>query len=137
MRFLSLSIFATLVFVMLVAHAQDAKPAETKPETKPAETKPQDTKPQDTKPADAKWPVKVGAAGEDIAGVCAKGTPIFKWSEGHNFTEGPACAPDGTMYFTDLPSNQILQLDPAGAKTALKMIRRYSSGIEPQISMKR
>lgn len=109
MRILSLTTLATLALAMPVAHAQDAKPPEPKPETKP-----------DAKPADAKWPVKVGAAGEDIAGVCAKGTAIYKWSDGHNFTEGPVCAPDGTMYFTDIPSNQILQVDPAGAKTALK-----------------
>ncbi len=64
--------------------------------------------------------------GEDIVGVCAKGTPIFKWSEGHSFTEGPACAPDGTMYFTDVPSRQIPQLDPAGAKTGLKDSKRMN-----------
>jgi len=68
----------------------------------------------------SKWPVKDSAAGEDIPGVVAKGTPIYKWSEGHNFTEGPACAPDGTMYFTDIPANAVLKLDPMGAQVALK-----------------
>jgi gluconolactonase len=28
-------------------------------------------------------------------------------SEGHRFTEGPAVAPDGTVYFTDVPSGEI------------------------------
>ena len=98
---------ATLAFTM-PAIAQDQKaPAEKPAAEKPAES------------AD-KWPVKIGAAGEDIAGVCAKGTPIFKWSDGHQFTEGPACAPDGTMYFTDIPNNQVLRLDPAGTTVALK-----------------
>jgi gluconolactonase len=71
----------------------------------------------------AAWPKKDGAAGEDIPGVVAKGTPIYKWSDGHAFTEGPACAPDGTMYFTDIPNNQILRLDPAGAQIVVKDAR--------------
>ena len=85
-------------------------------------TAPATTTAQDPKPAalPAKWPVKVGAAGEDIPGVCAKGTPIFHWSDGHNFTEGPACAPDGTMYFTDVPGGEILRIDPQGAQVASK-----------------
>jgi gluconolactonase len=65
----------------------------------------------------AKWPRKDSEASEDIAGVVKKGTPIYKWSEGHNFTEGPACAPDGTVYFVDIPANEILRLDPMGAKS--------------------
>lgn len=97
--------FTSLVLTMSVAHAQDPKPSETKP----AATK-----------SESAWPVKVGAAGEDIPGVCAKGTPIFKWTDGHQFTEGPACAPDGTMYFTDVPNGQILRLDPQGAQVVSK-----------------
>lgn len=68
----------------------------------------------------AKWPTKAGEASEDIAGVVAKGTPIFKWSEGHNFTEGPACAADGTVYFVDIPANEILRVDPMGAAIVSK-----------------
>lgn len=31
-------------------------------------------------------------------------------SEGHRFTEGPAVAPDGTLYFTDVPAGEIWRL---------------------------
>ena len=97
----------------LAAHrlSQDAPPATTPatPTTPPALAAPATT-----------WPKKDSAAGEDITGVVAKGTPIYKWSEGHAFTEGPACAPDGTMYFTDIPNNQVLRLDPTGATVVLK-----------------
>jgi gluconolactonase len=66
-----------------------------------------------------KWPQKAGEAGEDIPGVVAKGTPIYKWSESHSFVEGPACAADGTVYFTDIPANEILRVDPMGAKVVV------------------
>jgi gluconolactonase len=66
-------------------------------------------------PLAAKWPQKVSEAGEDIPGVVKAGTPILKWSEGHNFTEGPACAADGTVWFVDIPANEILRVDPNGA----------------------
>ena len=101
-----LTIASAATFLLLASTAQDAPPA-AEP-AKPAATLP------------AKWPVKDSVAGEDIPGVVAKGTPIYKWSEGHSFTEGPACAPDGTMYFTDIPANAVLRLDPMGAQVALK-----------------
>jgi len=75
-------------------------------------------------PLPPKWPRVDGEAGEDIAGVVRKGTPIHKWSEGHNFTEGPACAADGTVYFVDIPANEIFRIDPAGAKS----VTRASNG---------
>jgi len=68
----------------------------------------------------AKWPQKVAEANEDIVGVVAKGTPIFKWSEGHNFTEGPACATDGSVWFVDIPANEILRVDPNGAQVVTR-----------------
>lgn len=80
-------------------------------------TPPAATTPPAEPPLVAKWPRKDGEAGEDIAGVVKKGTPIYKWSEGHNFTEGPACAPDGTVYFVDIPANEVLRLDPMGARS--------------------
>ena len=68
----------------------------------------------------AKWPQRVADANEDIVGVVAKGTPIYKWSEGHNFTEGPACATDGSVWFVDIPANEILRVDPNGAQVVTR-----------------
>ena len=68
----------------------------------------------------ARWPQRDSEAGEDIPGIVKKGTPIFKWSDGHNFTEGPTCAPDGTVYFVDIPGNEIFRLDPMGAKSVTR-----------------
>ncbi len=111
-------LFATPILLTTnVVCAQETKPAEApKPEQKT------DQKP-DQKPAAAlpvKWPVIDGAAGEDIPGIVAKGTHIYKWSDGHNFTDGPACSPDGVMYFTDIPGNSLLRIDPQGAAIAMK-----------------
>lgn len=39
-------------------------------------------------------------------------------SEGHRFTEGPALAPDGSVYFSDIPARRILRFDPATGHTA-------------------
>ena len=87
------------------------------PASAPTATPPAEAKPPAAPALEAKWPRKDGEAGEDIPGIVKKGTPIYKWSEGHNFTEGPACAPDGTVYFVDIPANEILRLDPMGAKS--------------------
>ncbi|MEM9883483.1 MAG: SMP-30/gluconolactonase/LRE family protein [Planctomycetota bacterium] len=38
---------------------------------------------------------------------------------GYRFTEGPALAPDGSIYFSDIPNNAIHRYDPATGKTTL------------------
>lgn len=100
-----------------IAAPRTAEPPATTP---PAPTTP-DAAP--TPPLAAKWPRQDGEANEDIAGVVAKGTPILKWSEGHNFTEAPACATDGTVWFADIPSSEIFRIDPMGAKLVAKDVR--------------
>lgn len=84
------------------------------PAAKPAA----DTPP--VKPLPPRWPMQAGEAGEDIEGIVKKGAPILKWSEGHSFTEGPACTFDGAVYFTDIPANEIVRVDPMGAKVVVK-----------------
>lgn len=39
----------------------------------------------------------------------------YKLFDGFKFTEGPAPARDGSVYFTDIPNNKILKVDPKGA----------------------
>lgn len=41
-----------------------------------------------------------------------------KVADGYRFTEGPALAPDGSIYFTDIPASLILRFDPKTGKTA-------------------
>ena len=106
------SIIAALVL------AQSVAPSST-PTVTPTATPPVSITPE-LAVLPAKWPQIAGAAGEDISGVVKKGTTIYTWSEGHNFTEGPACAPDGRVYFTDIPGNQVMQVDAMGARIALK-----------------
>lgn len=101
------------LFTLAVALCMQQSP----PAGEPTAAPPADTRPPAAPALEAKWPRKDGEAGEDIPGIVKKGTPIYKWSEGHNFTEGPACAPDGTVYFVDIPANEILRLDPMGAKS--------------------
>ena len=107
----------TLFTVAVALCMQQSSPAGA-PTAPPVQaTPPVQVTPPAAPALEAKWPRKDSEAGEDIAGVVKKGTPIYKWSEGHNFTEGPACAPDGTVYFVDIPANEILRLDPMGAKS--------------------
>jgi len=84
----------------------------------PAQPPAADTPP--AKPLPPRWPMQAGEAGEDIEGIVKKGAPILKWSESHNFTEGPACTADGVVYFTDIPANEIIRVDPMGAKVVMK-----------------
>jgi gluconolactonase len=105
-------------FTIAVALCMHQSPPVVAPTATPSAESTQTAKPAlEAHALEAKWPRKAGEAGEDIPGVVAKGTPIYKWSEGHNFTEGPACAPDGTVYFVDIPANEILRVDPMGAKS--------------------
>lgn len=45
-------------------------------------------------------------------------------SEGHQFTEGPATAPDGSVYFTDVPQGKLFRIDPAGK------VHLFAEGVE-------
>ena len=99
--------------------ASDAPPADAPPAVG---TAPQAAEP--ATPLPPKWPRRDSEAGEDIPGIVKKGTPIYKWSEGHNFTEGPACTADGAVYFVDIPANEIFKIDPTGAKS----LTRASNG---------
>ncbi len=40
-------------------------------------------------------------------------------TDGYAFTEGPALAPDGSIYFSDIPRRSIHRFDPATGETAL------------------
>lgn len=56
----------------------------------------------------------VGAA-QEIAGITPPGGPVVTMlRDGFTFTEGPALHPDGSVYFTDLPSETILVWTPDG-----------------------
>jgi gluconolactonase len=104
-----------VAFGMLASHSAGSRVEPPAPESPAAVgTAPQA---EPAPPLPPKWPRQDGEAGEDIPGVVRKGAPIMKWSEGHNFTEGPACAADGTVYFVDIPANEIFMIDPAGAKS--------------------
>lgn len=46
-------------------------------------------------------------------------------AEGFKFTEGPALAPDGSIYFSDIPNNRIHRYDP---KTGQTTVFREDSG---------
>ncbi|HRQ88431.1 MAG TPA: DUF1080 domain-containing protein [Bacteroidia bacterium] len=54
-----------------------------------------------------------------------EGAEFRKLADGFRFTEGPALAPDGTLYFTDIPNERIHIYDPATGKTS---VYREASG---------
>lgn len=46
------------------------------------------------------------------------GEPVIETvAEGFDFVEGPALAPDGSIWFTDIPANAIHRFDPATGET--------------------
>ncbi|MCA9050450.1 MAG: SMP-30/gluconolactonase/LRE family protein, partial [Planctomycetaceae bacterium] len=50
-------------------------------------------------------------------------------SSGHRFTEGPAAAPDGTVYFTDIPNNRIHHISTDGTVTVFAENTEGSNGL--------
>ncbi len=46
-----------------------------------------------------------------------EGASFRKLAEGFKFTEGPALAPDGKIYFTDIPNERIHVYDPSDGQT--------------------
>lgn len=53
------------------------------------------------------------------AQLAIDGPAVEQVATGYRFTEGPAEAPDGTIYFTDTPNNQIHRFDPATGESAV------------------
>ena len=53
------------------------------------------------------------AAGGEAKDAGTAGDP-YKLFNGFKFTEGPAPAADGSVYFTDIPNNRIQKVDPKG-----------------------
>jgi len=46
-------------------------------------------------------------AAQDLSSLIAKGGQVEKVATGYSFTEGPAVAPNGEIFFTDQPNNAI------------------------------
>lgn len=59
------------------------------------------------------------AAPKAPASLVAEGAEVKLLQGGFKFTEGPALAPDGRIYFTDIPNNRIHIYDPATGKTTV------------------
>ncbi|MEM7145051.1 MAG: SMP-30/gluconolactonase/LRE family protein [Verrucomicrobiota bacterium] len=55
--------------------------------------------------------------GERFADIILEDEPWELVSHGHGFTEGPAVAPDGTLYFSDLDTREIFKITPDGEKS--------------------
>lgn len=50
-------------------------------------------------------------------------------STGHKFTEGPALAPDGGVYFTDIPANRVHRIDPQGKVSVFREDTKGTNGM--------
>jgi gluconolactonase len=50
----------------------------------------------------------------ETASVVAPGARVEKLAGGFDFTEGPTCHAQGTIFFTDQPNDRILKWSPAG-----------------------
>lgn len=50
-------------------------------------------------------------------------------SQGHVFTEGPVCGPDGEVYFTDIPRSQIIRITPDGKTSVFLQDTQKTNGL--------
>src|SRR5262245_24075866 len=72
-----------------------------------------------------RWTTSLAIALIAAAALRAADAPVFPegakfeklWGDGE-FTEGPACGPDGGIYFSDI-GNRIMKFDPATGKTSV------------------
>ncbi len=55
--------------------------------------------------------------------------PVEKVKSGFQFTEGPASAPDGTLYFSDIPANTIVKMTPSGEFSTFTDQSRHTNGM--------
>jgi len=63
---------------------------------------------------------------EDAPPLIPADVQVETVAEGFKFTEGPAPAPDGSIYFTDIPNNRIHRFDPETGETTV--VREKSGG---------
>jgi sugar lactone lactonase YvrE len=67
----------------------------------------------------------VNAAAEDAPPLIPADVKVETVADGFKFTEGPALAPDGSIYFTDIPNHRIHRFDP---ETGEATVMRENSG---------
>lgn len=68
------------------------------------------------------------AAQTDLKGVGEVGA-VEKIKGGFQFLEGPAATPDGSLYFTDIPAEQILRLTPSGEIEVFLSPSKHANGL--------
>ena len=68
------------------------------------------------------------AADDKIAGLGPAGE-VKKAHTGFKFTEGPAAAPDGSVFFSDIPNEKIHRIDPAGNLSVFVEKSNVSNGL--------
>ena len=69
------------------------------------------------------------AFGQTASEIIAPGTELMKLASEYKFTEGPAVDPDGNVYFTDQPNNQILKWMPGTGVTQFMSEAGRSNGL--------
>jgi len=58
---------------------------------------------------------------EDAPPLIPADVQVETVAEGFKFTEGPALAPNGSIYFTDIPNNRIHRFDPETGETTIAL----------------
>ena len=61
--------------------------------------------------------------------LVAPGTKVEKLSGGFQFTEGPACSKDGTVFFSDIPNNRIHKWSTDGKLSTFRENSGGSNGL--------
>jgi sugar lactone lactonase YvrE len=72
--------------------------------------------------------IVVSIAGADD-GIFAPGSKWETVSKGHNVAEGIASTKDGTVYITDVPDGELIQINPDGTETVIDKATDRANGL--------
>jgi len=67
--------------------------------------------------------------GETASSVIAPGARVEKLAGGFDFTEGPTCDAQGTLFFTDQPNDRILKWSPAAGLSTFRQPAGRANGM--------
>jgi gluconolactonase len=73
-------------------------------------------------------PVVASSPGQSRIDVLLKDQPWELISQGHGFADGPAVGPEGEVYFTDVPSNQIFVVRDRDGKSDVRVFAKDAQG---------
>jgi gluconolactonase len=73
-------------------------------------------------------PTAVAVAASGLDALIAPGAKVELVKDGFQFTEGPMCGNRGSLYFTDIPRNQICRINTTGDTVNVTVVHENTNG---------